>query len=177
MQRQDQASSMASHPSHERWNAKEVNNEPSIVSEEACDETDSIRKLFQKASEYLKPGPLFRWVVYLYSERKMLVFFLVHFVCTMTVWCKYKDLMFNSVRCILGSHQPTYSSLCADQVWGTKGFRAGGSAPLLVKAYCSVTRIRLNACHALSNGTAPPYHVEILNLGTLRNGSSPLCTI
>jgi len=47
-----------------------------------------IKSLFQKAYEYLSPGCTFRSTVYLYAERKLLVFFLIHFVCTMIIWSK-----------------------------------------------------------------------------------------
>jgi hypothetical protein len=44
--------------------------------------------LFEKARELLKPGRLSRFVTYLYAERKLLVFFLVHFICTIIIWSK-----------------------------------------------------------------------------------------
>lgn len=50
---------------------------------------DSVRCLFEKAYEYLRPGPLFRRVVHLFAERKLLVVFLIHFCCTMIIWCKF----------------------------------------------------------------------------------------
>ena len=49
---------------------------------------ESERSVFQKARQYLNPGPSFRLTTYLYAERKLLIFFLVHFVCTMVIWCK-----------------------------------------------------------------------------------------
>jgi hypothetical protein len=45
--------------------------------------------VFQKARQFLKPGPLFRAATYLYAERKLLVFFWVHFMATMIVWSKF----------------------------------------------------------------------------------------
>lgn len=47
-----------------------------------------VKCLFQKAYEYLSPGCTFRSTVYLYAERKLLVFFLIHFACTMIIWSK-----------------------------------------------------------------------------------------
>lgn len=62
------------------------------------DETDiqvaGVRCLFTKAKEYLDPGPLFRAFVRLYAERKLMVFFLMHFMATMIIWCEY-----NAVQC------------------------------------------------------------------------------
>ena len=44
------------------------------------------RVIFEKARQFLKPGPFFRFVTYLYAERKLVVFFLIHFMCTMIIW-------------------------------------------------------------------------------------------
>jgi len=49
----------------------------------------TVKNLFNKAYEYLNPGRAFRSVVYLYAERKLMVFFLTHFACTMIIWCKF----------------------------------------------------------------------------------------
>ena len=48
----------------------------------------NVHSLFNKAYEYLNPGCSFRSVVHLYAERKLLVFFLIHFACTMIIWCE-----------------------------------------------------------------------------------------
>ena len=48
----------------------------------------NIRCLFDKANHYIQPGPLFRSVVRLYAERKLLVFFFIHFMSTMIIWCE-----------------------------------------------------------------------------------------
>ena len=47
-----------------------------------------IRCLFSKAKQYLSPGPAFRSVIRLYAERKLLVFFMMHFMATIIIWCK-----------------------------------------------------------------------------------------
>ena len=44
------------------------------------------REIFDKARQCLKPGPFFRFVTYLYAERKLIVFFLIHFMCTIIIW-------------------------------------------------------------------------------------------
>jgi len=49
----------------------------------------TVKNLFNKAYEYLNPGRTFRSVVYLFAERKLMVFFLTHFACTMIIWCKF----------------------------------------------------------------------------------------
>jgi len=48
-----------------------------------------VKNLFNKAYEYLNPGRFFRSIVYLFAERKMMVFFLTHLACTMIIWCKF----------------------------------------------------------------------------------------
>lgn len=48
----------------------------------------SEKETFGKAREFLRPGPFFRLCTYLYAERKLFVFFFVHFMCTMIVWCE-----------------------------------------------------------------------------------------
>ena len=50
------------------------------------------RAVFQKARQYLLPGPFYRAIVHLYAERKLLVFFCIHFVSTMVVWGKFRRL-------------------------------------------------------------------------------------
>jgi hypothetical protein len=48
------------------------------------------RYIFEKAREYLNPGRFFRLVVRLYAERKLLVFFWIHFVSTMVIWGTFR---------------------------------------------------------------------------------------
>ena len=45
--------------------------------------------LFQKARILLNPSALFRGMTYLYAERKLMVFFLVHLVATLVIWGKF----------------------------------------------------------------------------------------
>lgn len=49
----------------------------------------STRCVFRKAADYLQPGPFYRTITNLYDERKLLVFFLMHFMSTMIIWCKH----------------------------------------------------------------------------------------
>jgi hypothetical protein len=49
---------------------------------------DSERDLFEKARQFLSPSAFYRVIVYLYAERKLMVFFWIHFVGTMVVWGK-----------------------------------------------------------------------------------------
>lgn len=62
------------------------NSDAPTISSSDC--LGNIEDLFEKASTYLNPGRGFRYMVYLYGERKLLVFFWMHFSCTMIIWCK-----------------------------------------------------------------------------------------
>lgn len=50
---------------------------------------ESERNVFQKARHYLNPGACFRCTTYLFAERKLFIFFLVHFMCTMIIWTHF----------------------------------------------------------------------------------------
>ena len=69
---------------------------PHLVSSFSHDEFESTyestKSLFEKVYQYVKPSPFFRFVVYLYAERKLLVFFWIHFVCTMIIWGQYHEI-------------------------------------------------------------------------------------
>ena len=64
----------------------------------AADDDDSSlqaeRDIFQKAREYLRPSRFFRFWIQLYAQRKMTVFFLVHFFATMVVWAHFALIKF-----------------------------------------------------------------------------------
>lgn len=55
----------------------------------SMDSYDTVRRLFDKAYVYLNPSSLFRFVVYLYAERKLVVFFWIHFMATMVIWIHF----------------------------------------------------------------------------------------
>lgn len=50
------------------------------------DTGSSVQGLFQKARQVLSPSRLFGSILYLFAERKLLVFFGMHFVATMVIW-------------------------------------------------------------------------------------------
>jgi len=50
---------------------------------------ENEQALWKTAEEFLlRPTSLFRWITYLYAERKLVVFFWVHFVTTIVIWGK-----------------------------------------------------------------------------------------
>lgn len=51
---------------------------------------DEMRSLFHRAYLLLNPSALFRFATYLFAERKLVVFFWMHFLSTMIIWRKYQ---------------------------------------------------------------------------------------
>ena len=47
------------------------------------------KSVFRKARQLLDMGNFYRGIIYIYAERKLLVFFGIHFMATMIVWGKY----------------------------------------------------------------------------------------
>ena len=47
------------------------------------------KAVFSKARQLLDMGKMYRSVVYIYAERKLLVFFGIHFMATMIIWGKF----------------------------------------------------------------------------------------
>ena len=66
-------------------------------SSNATDKIEAERAVFKKARKYLKPGPFYEKIVHLYAERKLLVFFWVHFMGTMVIWGKKAKLLLISI--------------------------------------------------------------------------------
>jgi hypothetical protein len=50
---------------------------------------DSERVIFSTAHSLLRPSAFYRYVIYLYAERKLMVVFSIHFIATMIIWGKY----------------------------------------------------------------------------------------
>jgi hypothetical protein len=58
--------------------------------EESEGRREEERAVFHKARHYLLPGPFYRAIVHLYADRKLLVFFWIHFMSTIIVWGKFR---------------------------------------------------------------------------------------
>mmetsp|Transcript_27327 Transcript_27327/g.49639 ORF Transcript_27327/g.49639 Transcript_27327/m.49639 type:complete len:893 (-) Transcript_27327:132-2810(-) len=52
------------------------------------------QSIFRTARKYIKTGRFFRPAMYLYAERKLILTFIVHFVCTMIIWCHFALVKF-----------------------------------------------------------------------------------
>ena len=63
------------------------------------DRKEIEKLIFQKARQYLNPGPLYRYFVYLFAERKLLVFFWAHLMSTLVVWGTYDILLSTIQQC------------------------------------------------------------------------------
>lgn len=84
---------------------KKISIEPSSTIEaEALDE----RILFERARNLIQPKRLFRFVTLLYAERKLIVFFLAHFIATMVVWSHFAILKFEKQTSIVPEGAPRY---------------------------------------------------------------------
>lgn len=46
------------------------------------------KEIFERARHYLNLGPAYRIFTHLFAERKLLIFFWVHFICTIVIWGK-----------------------------------------------------------------------------------------
>jgi len=69
--------------------SQRVFDEISTDSESDDDSTIAdVKELFHKARHLLCPTAFYRRITYLYAERKLMVFFLVHLVSTLIIWCK-----------------------------------------------------------------------------------------
>ena len=53
------------------------------------EEREEKHALFRHCYEALTPGPFFKTIIYLYGERKLFVFFMLHFVATMIIWSHF----------------------------------------------------------------------------------------
>jgi hypothetical protein len=75
----------------------DISPQTSDSDDEFDDKCDSMRDLFKKSYEYIRPGPIFRFAVNFYAERKLFVFFWIHFVATMIIWGKSSEDVFEPI--------------------------------------------------------------------------------
>ena len=52
------------------------------------------RAVFEKARNLLNPSRFFRWIIYLYAQRKMNIFFFIHFASTIVIWIHFALIKF-----------------------------------------------------------------------------------
>jgi Ferric reductase like transmembrane component len=79
------------------------NEEHSDTEESTTDDSNDEEKLqdlviFQKARQYLRPSFFFRWVISLYAQRKMVVFFLIHLMSTLVIWAHFAMIKFQQQK-------------------------------------------------------------------------------
>jgi predicted ferric reductase len=86
----DTGNVVSDEPSKHAKNSENNRDEYSETDEDLSNSSDSdTRALFQKARQLLCPTRFYRQVTYLYAERKLMVFFLVHLVSTLIVWSHF----------------------------------------------------------------------------------------
>ncbi|MGK3755875.1 MAG: hypothetical protein ACI8RD_008185, partial [Bacillariaceae sp.] len=83
-------------------NSEEGNNDTdetdsSDSSNQSVSEHKFIREnstVFGKARKNLNPSGFFRWIIYLYAQRKLNIFFFIHFTSTMVIWMHFALVKF-----------------------------------------------------------------------------------
>lgn len=79
---------------------EEVNNDTESSSDSSTssisgkDSSQDDRAVFEKARNLLNPSRFFRWVTYLYAQRKMNIFFFIHFTSTIVIWIHFALIKF-----------------------------------------------------------------------------------
>jgi hypothetical protein len=66
------------------------------------------RIIFERARNLIRPKRLFRFVTLLYAERKLIVFFLAHFIATMVVWSHFALTKYDKQINIVPEGAPRY---------------------------------------------------------------------
>ncbi|CAB9518019.1 generating NADPH oxidase heavy chain subunit [Seminavis robusta] len=66
------------------------------------------RDIFEKARQYLSPGPIVRYMIYLYGERKLLTFFCAHFMCSMVIFAHFFLIKFDQKAAAVPEGAPFY---------------------------------------------------------------------
>jgi hypothetical protein len=132
--------------------------------------------VFKKARKHLHPGPFFRFVTYLYGERKIAVFMLMHAVCTLVVWGKLQhiDLLNRKTRsracCFLSLHSP----LCNDQRRINSTIPSGRRPLFLGKANPTSVGLWFETCHPFPDGLDSPHNGTVLHRFAFRDGNGSL---
>ena len=69
---------------------------------------EETKTLFRRAADYIQPSSLFRLIVHLYGERKLVVFFWLHFVATMAIWVHFGLIKWDEQRATVPDGAPNY---------------------------------------------------------------------
>jgi hypothetical protein len=65
-----------------------------VSSQETESSLDKEHYIFRKAKEVLQPSCFFRFIINLYAQRKMNIFFFIHFVATVVIWVHFAMIKF-----------------------------------------------------------------------------------
>jgi hypothetical protein len=66
------------------------------------------RLFFQKARDCLAPGALFRYIIHFYTERKIVIFFWIHFATTLIIWFHFGLIKWEQQKEIVPEGAPRY---------------------------------------------------------------------
>ena len=69
---------------------------------------EETKTLFRRAADFIQPSSLFRLIVHLYGERKLVVFFWLHFVATMAIWVHFGLIKWDEQRATVPDGAPNY---------------------------------------------------------------------
>jgi hypothetical protein len=64
--------------------------------------------LFEQSKAYLKPGDVYRFVTYLFAERKLFVILLMHFMTTFITWIHYGRIKWIAQENVFAEDDPFY---------------------------------------------------------------------
>ncbi len=78
----------------EEINDTESSSDSSSSSTSGQDFKEGGRALFEKARNLLNPSRFFRWVIYVYAQRKMNILFFIHFASTIVIWMHFALIKF-----------------------------------------------------------------------------------
>jgi len=78
----------------EENNDTESSSDSSAMSDSEKAFSQDDRALFEKARNHLNPSPFFRWIICLYGQRKLYIFFFIHFVSTIVIWMHFALIKF-----------------------------------------------------------------------------------
>jgi hypothetical protein len=69
-------------------------NDDDVTSQETESPLDQEYYIFRKAKEVLQPSCFFRFIINMYAQRKMNIFFFIHFVSTIVIWFHFAMIKF-----------------------------------------------------------------------------------
>lgn len=76
--------------------------------EPTTEEEQAQRDIFENARLFINPGPVLKYAIYLFGERKLFTLFCVHFMCSMVVFVHFFLLKFDQKAAGVPAEAPHY---------------------------------------------------------------------